>query len=145
MRHDKQTINITQCSRYISWRWWNLLHFTSECCSNKPDFIGAPWTMQCHLSQYQHVMDRHRETVQQYHALYICAMLTHDENETSYELRLYVSLNTKQVISETFPKPSSWLGMEKLNLTQQKHTFTNQKKCTTTQNKHNQNVGQCPT
>jgi len=26
--------------------------------------------------------------------------------------------------------------MEKLNLTQQKHTFTNQKKCTTTQNKH---------
>jgi len=27
--------------------------------------------------------------------------------------------------------------MEKLNLTQQKHTFTNQKKCTTTQNKHN--------
>jgi len=27
---------------------------------------------------------------------------------------------------------------EKLNLTQQKHTFTNQKKCTTTQNKHKQ-------
>jgi len=26
--------------------------------------------------------------------------------------------------------------MEKLNLTQQKHTFTNQKKCTTTQDKH---------
>jgi len=26
--------------------------------------------------------------------------------------------------------------MEKLNLTQQKHIFTNQKKCTTTQNKH---------
>jgi len=26
--------------------------------------------------------------------------------------------------------------MEKLNLTQQRHTFTNQKKCTTTQNKH---------
>jgi len=34
-----------------------------------------------------------------------------------------------------FPKPSSWLGMEKLNLTQQKHTFTNQKK-RITQNKH---------
>jgi len=31
------------------------------------------------------------------------------------------------------PKPIFWLGMEKLNLTQQKHTFTNQKKCTTTQ------------
>jgi len=30
--------------------------------------------------------------------------------------------------------------MEKLNLTQQKHTFTNQKKCTTTQNKHKQVV-----
>jgi len=26
--------------------------------------------------------------------------------------------------------------MEKLNLTQQKHIFTNQKQCTTTQNKH---------
>jgi len=35
-----------------------------------------------------------------------------------------------------FPKPVSWLCIEKLNLTQQKHTFTNQKKCTTTQNKH---------
>ena len=35
-----------------------------------------------------------------------------------------------------FSKPISWLGMVKLNLTQQKHTFTNQKKCTTTQNKH---------
>jgi len=29
--------------------------------------------------------------------------------------------------------------MEKLNLTQQKHTFTNQKQCTTTQNKHTKN------
>jgi len=27
--------------------------------------------------------------------------------------------------------------MEKQNLAQQKHAFTNQKKCTTTQNKHN--------
>jgi len=26
--------------------------------------------------------------------------------------------------------------MERLNRTQQKHTYTNQKKCTTTQNKH---------
>jgi len=26
--------------------------------------------------------------------------------------------------------------MEKLNLTRQKYTFTNQKKCTTTENKH---------
>jgi len=26
--------------------------------------------------------------------------------------------------------------MEKINLPQQKHTFTNEKKCTTTQNKH---------
>jgi len=52
------------------------------------------------------------------------------------ELWFYVSLDTKWIISETFPKPISWLGVEKLNLTQQKHTFTNQKKCTTTQNKH---------
>jgi len=48
----------------------------------------------------------------------------------------YVSLNTKLVILETFPEPISWLDMEKLNLTQQKHTFTNQKKSTTTQNEH---------
>jgi len=34
-----------------------------------------------------------------------------------------------QVISETFPKTASWLGMEQLKL-------TNQKKYTTTQNKH---------
>ena len=34
------------------------------------------------------------------------------------------------------PKPISWLGMEKLNLTQQKHTFANQNKCTAIQNKH---------
>jgi len=52
------------------------------------------------------------------------------------ELLFYIPLDTKYVISETFPKPISWLGMEKLNLTQQKHTFTSQKKCTTTQNKH---------
>jgi len=37
---------------------------------------------------------------------------------------------------ETFPKPISQLGMEKLNLTQQKHAFTNENECTTTQNKH---------
>jgi len=37
---------------------------------------------------------------------------------------------------ETFPKPIFWLGTEKRNLTQQKHTFTNQEKRTTTQNKH---------
>jgi len=29
------------------------------------------------------------------------------------ELWFYVQLDTKQVISETFPKPISWLGMEK--------------------------------
>jgi len=50
------------------------------------------------------------------------------------ELRFYIPLNTKQVIPETFPKPISWLGKEETKLTQQKHTFTNQKKYTTTQN-----------
>jgi len=35
-----------------------------------------------------------------------------------------IPLDTKQVISMTFPKPNSWLGIQKLNLTQQKHTFT---------------------
>ena len=56
--------------------------------------------------------------------------------DTGYWLRFYVLLNTKQVILETFLKPISWLGMEEQNLTQQKHAFTNQNKCTTTQNKH---------
>jgi len=42
------------------------------------------------------------------------------------KLWFYVSLNTKQVISETFPKPISWPDMEKLKLAQEKHTFTNQ-------------------
>jgi len=32
--------------------------------------------------------------------------------------------------------------MEKLNVTQQQHTFTNEKKCTTTQNKHKQETHQ---
>ena len=49
------------------------------------------------------------------------------------ELRHYVTFDIKQVISETFPKPVSWLGMKKVNLTQQKNTFTIQKKCTSTQ------------
>jgi len=35
------------------------------------------------------------------------------------------------------PKPISWLGIEKLKPTQQKHTFTNQKKCTILQHKIN--------
>jgi len=35
-----------------------------------------------------------------------------------------------------FPKPISWLDIEKVTLTHQEHIFTNQKKCTTTQNKH---------
>jgi len=34
-----------------------------------------------------------------------------------------------------FPKPIFWLGMEKLDLTQQKHAFINQKKCTTKKHK----------
>jgi len=50
------------------------------------------------------------------------------------ELRFYVPLDTKWVILEAFPKSICWLVMEKLDPTQEKHTFTNQKKCTT-QNK----------
>jgi len=40
-------------------------------------------------------------------------------NVTAYWLTFYVPLNTNWVISETFSKPSFWLGMEKQNLTQQ--------------------------
>jgi len=43
------------------------------------------------------------------------------------KLTFYVPPDAKQVISETFPKTISSLDTEKLNLTQQKHTFTNQK------------------
>ena len=65
-----------------------------------------------------------------------CTVTWTDLHYAGYWLRFYVPLNTKWDISKTFPKPISWLGMEKQNITQQKHTFTNQKKCTTTQNKH---------
>ena len=51
-------------------------------------------------------------------------------------LRFYIALDTKWVISETFFPANLLDGVEKLNLTQQKHAFTNQKKCTTRQNKH---------
>ena len=51
-------------------------------------------------------------------------------------LRFYVPLDTKQVILETLPKPISCLCMEKQNITQQKHAFTDQNKCTITQNRH---------
>jgi len=44
---------------------------------------------------------------------------------------------------ETFPKPICWLGMEKVNLTQQKHVFTNPEKCTTTKNKQNKKLKPC--
>jgi len=41
---------------------------------------------------------------------------THNQHSlhpvTLTELRFYVPLDTKQVISETFPKSISWLGME---------------------------------
>jgi len=61
----------------------------------------------------------------------------HKPSPTGYCLTfLHPTQHKKKIISETFPTPSSWLGMEKQNLTQKKHTFTNQKKCTTTQNKH---------
>jgi len=35
------------------------------------------------------------------------------QHHNCYWLRFYVPLNTKYVILETFPKPISWLGMEK--------------------------------
>ena len=46
-------------------------------------------------------------------------------------LWLYVPLNTKQVNLQMFG-----LVWKKLNLTQQKHAFTDQKKSTTAQNKY---------
>ena len=40
--------------------------------------------------------------------------------------------NTPPLGRSSFP----WVHLEKLNVTQQKNTFTNQKKCTAIQNKH---------
>jgi len=58
------------------------------------------------------------------------ALKMHDLKMTDHTDWLidYVPLDTKQVISETFPKIVSWLGMEKQNLARQKHAFTNQNK-----------------
>jgi len=53
------------------------------------------------------------------------------------ELRFHIPLDNKIGHSEMFRKPVSWLGMERLNLTQQKHAFTNEKKFTTTPTKIN--------
>ena len=53
------------------------------------------------------------------------------------ELSFYVPLDTKSVISETFCPANllAWYGKQ-LKVTQQKPALTDQKKCTTTQNKH---------
>jgi len=54
------------------------------------------------------------------------------------KLWFYVPLTTKSVILETF-LPSHSLGLVRKKTkcnTRQKHAFTNQKKCTTTPNKH---------
>jgi len=58
------------------------------------------------------------------------------------ELRFHIPLDTKQVISETFPQAHllAWYGKTKLNTT--KAHITNQNKCTTTQNKHKENKSQ---
>jgi len=48
------------------------------------------------------------------------------------ELWFYVPLDTTWVTSETVPQANQ----KNLKLTQQKDAFTNQKKCNTTQNKH---------
>jgi len=51
-----------------------------------------------------------------------CGFMSHSTQNASFRRR--------------FPSQSLGLVWEKLNLTQQKHAFTNQKKCTTTQNKY---------
>ena len=53
------------------------------------------------------------------------------------ELWFYVPLDVKKGhFGDVSISQSHGLVWKKLNLTQQKHAFTNQKKCTTTQNKH---------
>jgi len=50
--------------------------------------------------------------------------------EDTFELRHYIALDTKQVISETrrSSQPISWLVLKKLNPTQQNQTFTRKRK-----------------
>jgi len=52
----------------------------------------------------------------------------HNQVQWLIELWFYVPLDTKQVISETFPQASllAWYG-KKLNPTQQKHASANEK------------------
>jgi len=57
------------------------------------------------------------------------------------EFRFYAPLDKNRSFLRRFSSQS--LDMEKLNLTQQKHTFTNQNKCNTTQNKHKQELSSC--
>jgi len=51
--------------------------------------------------------------------------------EFEFDVRFYVPLDTRQVVSETFFPVSSWLVLKKLNLTQQhnksKHSSGTQK------------------
>jgi len=66
-----------------------------------------------------------------------------DEDRTKHWLLVKVLSPTQHKIGH-FGDPVSWLGIEKQNLTQQKHTLTNQKKCTTTQYKHKLECGLMP-
>jgi len=54
----------------------------------------------------------------------------------TYWLRFYVPLDTKQVISETFPKPIFWLGMEKTTTNTTKAHIHQSKEMYNNKNKH---------
>ena len=67
---------------------------------------------------------RRRHMISRRHALCCC---THTWYDRLTELCVLRPLDTKQVISETFPQANLGLVWKKLNLTQQMHAFTNQR------------------
>jgi len=85
-----------------------------------------PWQTQA--SQKSHIAPWHINTVGMQHPYWLsCGLTPHSTQNRRFQRR--------------FPKPISRLGMKKLNLKQQKHAFTNQKKCTTTHKKTQKGVG----
>jgi len=74
----------------------------------------------------------------------LCTMFTDIDKQRLTELWFSSHFTQNRSFRRHFPKPICWLVMEKkLNLTQKKHAFTNQKKCTTTHT-HTRLTALCP-
>ena len=99
-----------------------------QCASDRAsaEYYCSPALHQCRAPVTRHLPPPTSTPIQREHSPLVslrCGLrpASHSTQNTSFWRR--------------FPKPVSWLGTEetKPNQTQQKHAFTNQKKCTTTQ------------